>query len=131
MRECARWGRQSGAGFATPPSASPPAGSTAPFTAPIVDGDAVLFFYPPETRGVWLPDYLLDVDYRREMSRRSQIGGPPFVRFPVGYTFRRADYMDDLDAPGFTELMDTIFAAQDANRDGVITADEYVDPIPR
>ena len=99
----------------------------------VAEADAVLLFGPPETliRGPWLPDYLLDEDYRREMSRRSRIGGPPLVRFPPGFAVRRADYAVDLHAPGFAERIDAMFAAQDRNGDGVVTADEYVDPIQR
>ncbi len=95
--------------------------------------DGVLFLGPPESlaRTPFLPDYALDTGYRREMSRRSQVGGPPLIRVPAGYSFRRADYKIDLEAPGFAEAIDAMFAQYDLNGDGVVTADEYVDPIPK
>jgi len=97
-----------------------------------VDGDAVLFYGPLEqlTQGPFLPDYVLDAEYRREIARRSSLGGPPLVRLPVGYELRKADYSVDLDAPGFGTLIDLMFATYDMNGDGVVTSQEYVDPIP-
>ena len=99
----------------------------------VVDGDGVLFLGAPATltRGPFLPDYVLDTAYRREMNRRAQLGGPPLVRFPAGLVLRKADYAVDLDAPGFREAIDAMFTAYDANGDGAVTSDEYVDPIPR
>jgi hypothetical protein len=98
-----------------------------------VNGDAVLFLGPLGTlaKGPALPDYFLDTDYRIEMSRRRQVGGPPLVRFPTGadFSFRKADYSVDLDAPGYAERLDAMFAVYDRNGDGVVSADEYADPI--
>ena len=50
---------------------------------------------------------------------------------PQGYVFRRTDYQVNLEAPGFAEAVDVMFAEYDRNGDGVVTSDEYVDPIPR
>lgn len=110
---------------------SGPASGGAP--SPSLTADAVLLYGRLETlgRGPFLPDYALDDDYRREVARRSQLGGPPLIRFPAGLSLRRADYNVDLDAPGFAQRIDAMFAAYDSNRDGVVTAEEYVDPIPQ
>ncbi|MEO8307965.1 MAG: hypothetical protein ABI616_07985 [Pseudomonadota bacterium] len=93
--------------------------------------DAVLLYGPPDTltRGAYMPDYVLDTDLRLEMQRRAQLGGMPLIRFPANLSLRRADYDVDLDAPGFSDLMDAMFARND--KDGVITAAEYQDPIPK
>jgi hypothetical protein len=112
-------------GAAAVPPTAPAAGSQA--------FNAVLFYGPLEnlTQGPFLPDYVLDTEYRREMNRRSQVGGPWLIRLPAGYSFRKADYAIDLEAPGFQELVDSMFAQHDLNKDGVVSAEEYVDPIPR
>ena len=44
---------------------------------------------------------------------------------------RKTDAAVNLDAPGYAELVNTMFAQYDKNRDGLVTADEYVDPVPR
>ena len=97
-----------------------------------VEAEAVLFVGPLETlrNGAFLPDYLFDAEYRREMARRAANGGPQLVRFPPGWVFRKVDYAIDLDAPGYAELIDAMFNEYDKNRDGVVTREEYVDPIP-
>jgi hypothetical protein len=104
--------------------------SSAP--APVATGDAVILYSPPlgHYRSPWLPDYLLDTEYRREMARRAELGGPRLVRWPAGFVLRKSDYAVDLDAPGFREAVDAMFAAHDRNGDGQVTQDEYRDPIP-
>jgi hypothetical protein len=51
--------------------------------------------------------------------------------FPKGFLLRKADYAVDFDATGYAKLLDAMFTAYDRNRDGVVTAEEYVDPIPK
>jgi hypothetical protein len=99
----------------------------------VVDGDAVVFYAPLTSlaKGPWLPDYFLDAQYRVEMNRRAQLGGPALKRFPADAVLRKADYEVNLDAPGYTRLLNAMFAKFDRNRDGVVTADEYIDPIPQ
>jgi hypothetical protein len=80
-------------------------------------------------QGRFLPDYFFDAELRREVSRRSTLGGPRLLPPPPGLAIRKADFAFDLEAPGFRELFERIFAAQDRNRDGVITCDEYDDPL--
>jgi hypothetical protein len=105
-------------------------------------GDAILFLGPLEklaqgslippqmmAQGRFLPDYLFDPEVRREVRRRSTLGGPPLLPAPPGLAIRKADFAFDLEAPGFGEQIDRIFAAYDRNRDGVITSDEYDDPL--
>jgi hypothetical protein len=107
---------------------------------PTLEGDAILFLAPLEVlaqgpqgpmeqiaQGRFLPDLLFDAELRRELSRRS--GGRPLPPPPPGLAIRKADLAFDLDAPGFREQIESIFAAQDRNRDGVITSDEYDDPL--
>lgn len=127
-----------GAGPGGPGPAGPgPQGAPPP---PLV-GDAILFLGPLEklaqgalippqmmAQGRFLPDYLFDPELRREVRRRNTLGGPPLLPPPPGLAIRKADFAFDLDAPGFREQIDRIFAAQDRNRDGVITSDEYDDP---
>jgi len=95
----------------------------------VVEGDAVVFYASP-ARGAWLPDYFLDRQYRAEMNRRAQLGGPALKRFPADAVLRRADYDFKLDAPGYRERLNAMFTEYDRNRDGVVTAKEYVDSIP-
>ena len=105
-------------------------------------GDAILFLAPIEklaqgpqgpfeqvAQGRFLPDYLFDPELRAEVRRRGTLGAPPLMPTPPGLAIRKSDFAFDLDAPGFSELIDRIFAAQDRNRDGVITSDEYDDPL--
>jgi hypothetical protein len=105
-------------------------------------GDAILFLAPLDklaqgpqgpieqvTRGRFLPDYFFDAELRREVKRRSSLGGPPLLPAPPGLAVPKAAYAFDLEAPGFRELIDRIFADYDRNRDGVITSDEYRDPL--
>lgn len=101
----------------------------ATFSGTIFDG--LLFLGPVEslTRGAYLPDYVLDRQLRLEMSRRSQIGGAPLVRFPAGLSLRKSDYDIDLGTPDFTDLVNRMFSTYDLNSDGVVTATEYVDPV--
>ena len=109
---------------------------------PPLVGDAILFLGPLENlargslippqmmaQGRFLPDYLFDPELRREVRRRSTLGGPPLLPAPPGLAIRKADFAFDLEAPGFREHIDRIFAAQDRDRDGVITSDEYDDPL--
>lgn len=94
--------------------------------------DAVLFLGPVEDRqrAPMMPDFFLDADYRREVSRRMEIKqDQPLFTVPPDFSLERAVYEVDLDAPGYAELLDTMFEEYDLNRDGVITAAEYVDPI--
>ena len=108
---------------------------------PTIDGDGVLFLAPLEqlgqgprgplemmAQGRFLPDYLFDPELRREIRRRSNLGGPPLLPQPAGLAIRKADYAFDLDAPGFREQIDRYFAVLDRNSDGVITNSEYDDP---
>lgn len=95
-------------------------------------GDAVLFLGPVEDwqRSPMMPDFFLDADYRREVSRRLEIKqGRPLFTPPPDFSLERAVYEVDLDAPGYLELLEALFSEYDLNRDGVVTADEYVDPI--
>ena len=128
-----------GAGPGGPGPAGPgPLGAPPP---PLV-GDAILFLGPLEklaqgalippqmmAQGRFLPDYLFDPELRREVRRRSTLGGPPLLPAPPGLAIRKAAFAFDLEAPGFREQVDEIFAAHDRNRDGVITSDEYDDPL--
>jgi hypothetical protein len=59
------------------------------------------------------------------MRRRSNIGGPPLLPAPPGFAIRKADYAFDLDAPGYREYIERIFAAHDRDGDGVIIIGEY------
>jgi len=100
---------------------------------PVVEGEGVLFLSPlgTQTVGAVFPDYVLDIALRREMVRRSQIGAVPLIRFPRDYMLVKSDYAFDLEAPGFAQQMQALFAEYDLSGDGQITADEYLDPIPR
>ena len=143
-----------GAGGPGPGPGGPPAGGPGgpgpgpggpgPLRAPPppLVGDAILFLGPLEklaqgalippqmmAQGRFLPDYLFDPELRREVRRRSTLGGPPLLPAPPGLAIRKADFAFDLEAPGFRELIDEIFAAHDLNRDGVITSDEYDHPL--
>ena len=130
-----------GPGLAGPPPGGPgglpPRGPPPPMV-----GDAILFLAPLErlaqgpqgpfqqvAQGRFLPDYLFDPELRAEVRRRGTLGAPPLMPTPPGLAIRKADFAFDLDAPGFREEIDAIFAAQDRNRDGVITSDEYRDPL--
>jgi hypothetical protein len=103
-------------------------------------GDAVLFLDPAKDAALSprLPDIFLDADYRREVNRRFELWqGQSLTTFEESirratsksFSLRKADYEIDLDATGYTELLDAMFAQHDLNRDGVVTADEYRDPI--
>ena len=109
---------------------------------PPLVGDAILFLAPLDklalgpqgpfeqiAQGRFLPDYLFDSELRAEVRRRGTLGAAPLMPTPPGLAIRKSDFAFDLDAPGFSELIDRIFAAQDRNRDGVITSDEYDDPL--
>ncbi len=100
----------------------------------VIQAEAVLFYGPLDAlvRSPGLPDIYLDADYRLAVHRRSEIGRPalPLRPFREDFTLRRADYEVDLDAPGFPEAVDAMFAEHDRNADGVVTASEHVDPIP-
>ena len=128
-------------GPAGPPPAGPGPGPLRGPPPPMI-GDAILFLAPLEklaqgpqgpfqqvAQGRFLPDYLFDKDVRAEARRRGAIGAPPLMPTPPGLAIRKADFAFDLDAPGFQELIDSFFAAQDRNRNGVITSDEYHDPL--
>jgi hypothetical protein len=135
---CAPWLAEAARVWPTPALAvpGPASGDCASLRGPgggAVAAEGVLFYGPPAAmrRGPFLPDYALDDGYRREVARRSRIGGPPLVRFPPGFSFRKSDYAVDLHAPGFAAAIDAMFAAHDRNGDGVVTAEEYVDPIPQ
>jgi hypothetical protein len=80
-------------------------------------------------QGRFLPDYLFDPELRREIRRRSALGGPPLLPPPSGLAIRKADYAFDLEAPGFREQINRYFAVHDRNGDGVITDGEYHDPL--
>jgi hypothetical protein len=100
---------------------------------PVVEADAVVFHGPVDTlaRGPSLPDLYLDREYRLAIHARSEVGAIELPPFPPAMSLRRADYDIELDAPGFAEAVDAMFAAHDDNGDGVVTADEFVDPIQR
>lgn len=100
---------------------------------PVVDGHGTLFLAPLDAlaRGPGLPDLYLDAEYRLAINGRSEDGARPLSPFPAGLSLRKTDFEVDLDAPGYAELLDAMFAEHDKNGDGVVTADEYVDPIPR
>ena len=118
-----------GPGPIGPAPGGPPPGGAGP---PPLEGDGLLLLGPLDKLGQspFLPDYLLDPEVRREVRRRSDLGGPPLLPAPPsGLAVRKADYAFDLEAPGFRELIEKIFAAYDRNHDGVITSDEYHDPL--
>ena len=130
-----------GPGPAGPPPGGPGSGPLRGPPPPLV-GDAILFMAPLDklalgpqgpfeqvAQGRFLPDYLFDSELRAEVRRRGTLGAAPLMPTPPGLAIRKSDFAFDLDAPGFSELIDRIFAAQDRNRDGVITSDEYVDPL--
>jgi hypothetical protein len=62
------------------------------------------------------------------MKRRSDLGGLPLLPAPPGLAIRKADYAFDLEAPGYREHIEQIFAAHDRDGDGVIIIGEYGDP---
>ncbi|GGE81901.1 hypothetical protein [Sphingomonas prati] len=125
------------------PGGSGPRGPVLPRPEPpAIEGDAVLFLGPLEklaqgplgpfkmlAQGRFLPDYLFDPELRREIKRRSDLGGPPLLAAPSDLAIRKADYAFDLGAPGYREQIEKLFATYDRNRDGVITSDEYHDPL--
>ena len=105
-------------------------------------GDGILFLGPLEVlargpqgpfellaQGRYLPDYLFDPEVRGEMRRRSELLGLPLLPAPPGLAIRKADYAFELEAPGYREHIDTIFATHDRDGDGVITGEEYDDPL--
>jgi hypothetical protein len=109
---------------------------------PPLEGDGLLFLAPLEklaqgqlsppqmvAQGRLLPDYFFDPELRREVRRRSDLGGPPLLPAPPGLAIRKADFEFDLEAPGFREAIERMFAANDRNGDGVITSDESRDPL--
>ena len=135
----------SGPGPGGPGPAGPPPGGPGPGPMrgppPTLVGDAILFLAPLEklaqgpqgpfqqvAQGRFLPDYLFDPELRAEVRRRGTLGAPPLMPTPPALAIRKSDFAFDLDAPGFSELIERIFAAQDRNRDGVITSDEYEVP---
>lgn len=97
--------------------------------------DAVLFLGPVHDiddiqYSPMMPDYFLDADYRREIKRHFEIqDGRPMLTIHPDHPLERAVYEVELYAPGYTELLDSMFEKYDLNRDGVVTADEYTDPI--
>jgi hypothetical protein len=115
-----------------PAPGGPAPGGPAPFGAgpPTIEGDGLLFLAPLDklAQGPFLPDYFLDPEVRREIKRRSNFGGPRLLPAPSRLAIRKADYAFDLDAPGFREQIDKLFAANDRDGDGVITSGEYDDP---
>jgi hypothetical protein len=89
--------------------------------------DAVVFLGPEETLkdAPILPDIFLDADFQKEIDRQYRIifGTPlPYSGDPL--PLRRAAYRD-LDAPGWSEAMDAMFARYDADQDGLVTEEEY------
>jgi hypothetical protein len=145
VRDCANMdGRSTATSFVLTRNGSAPqpriAATVQPFDSVVgsgnplvVDGDAVVFYAPLQglTKGPWIPDYFLDADYRVEMNRRALLAGRTLMRFPVDASLRKSDYEIDLDAPGYTKLINTMFKKYDRNGDGTITAEEYWDPIPQ
>jgi hypothetical protein len=142
-------GRGSGPGPAGPASAAPgpgapqpgPGPAPGPGGPPAISGDGILFLGPLEklaqgpqgpremiAQGRFLPDYLFDPELRREVKRRSDLGGPPLLPAPPGLAIRKADFAFDLEAPGFREQIERFFAVYDRDGDGVITNSEYEDP---
>ena len=55
----------------------------------------------------------------------------PLFAVPADFTIERAAFEVDLDAPGYEELLDAMFRKYDLNIDGVVTAEEYIDPVSR
>ena len=100
---------------------------------PTIDGNAVLFSGPPFPldTGRQLPDVFLDSAYRRELARRSELGGPFIPDFSKDLVLRKADYAIDLGATNYLIHLDSMFAEFDKDRNGVVTADEYTDPVKR
>jgi len=99
---------------------------------PTIRADAIAFFAGGAADTSYelpLPDTYLDTAYRRELARRHALGGPILLPFPQELSFRRSDYTVDFDASGFAELVDRMFAEYDPNGDGLVTSDEYVDPV--
>jgi hypothetical protein len=77
-----------------------------------------------------LPDIFLDVDYRREVSRRFKIqSGQHLFAMPPDFSLERAAYDVHLDAPGYVDLLEAMFSEHDLNQDGIVTAAEYEDPL--
>lgn len=115
-----------------PAPGGPAPGAPAPFGGgpPTIEGDGLLFLGPLDklAQGPFLPDYFLDPEVRREIKRRSNFGGPRLLPAPSRLAIRKADYAFDLDAPGFREQINKLFAANDRDGDGVITSGEYDDP---
>lgn len=71
----------------------------------------------------------MDADYRREVARRVELSPFPVAPFPVDGSIRRSDVDLALGAPGYSELLEAMFAEHDADRNGVVTSDEYADPV--
>jgi hypothetical protein len=98
-------------------------------------GDAVLFLGPVNDiddiqYSPMMPDFFLDADYRREVSRRVEIQhGRPLFTVRPDFSLERAVYEVELDAIGYAELLESMFEEYDLNHDGVVTSNEYSDPI--
>jgi hypothetical protein len=106
--------------------------SNGPFGGPFVF-DAVVFLGPDEILkdGPRLPDIYLDADYQREIDRQYRIyAGTPLPYSADGLPLRRADYRD-LDAPGWSEAMDAMFGRFDADKDGLVSEQEYRRIVPQ
>ncbi len=133
------------AGPGGPVPAGPPPGGPGPGPLrgppPPLVGDAILFLAPLDklaqgpqgpfeqiAQGRFLPDYLFDAELRAELRRRGAVGALPLMPTPPGLAIRKADFAFDLDAPGFREQIDAIFAAHDRDDDGIITNEEYREP---
>jgi hypothetical protein len=129
-----------GPGQVGPGPGGPGAAPGGPGQPPALEGDGVLFLAPLDVlakgpqgpmeqiaQGRFLPDLLFDPELRGELRRRG--GGRPLPPPPAGLAIRKADLEFDLDAPGFREQIERTFATQDRNGDGVITSDEYRDPL--
>lgn len=137
-------GPGAGPGGPGPAGGPPPGAGPGPMRGPPppLVGDAILFLAPLEklaqgpqgpfeqiAQGGFLPDYLFDPKLRAEVRRRGTLGAPPLMPTPPNLAIRKADFSFDLDAPGFREQIDAIFTAYDRNDDGMITSDEYRDPL--
>lgn len=94
--------------------------------------DAVLFLGPRETlKGdAVIADYFLDPDYRKEMERRFRITDREALPvWRASFPIRKANYRD-LDAAGYAELLDAMFARYDRDRDGAVSFEEYSALVP-
>lgn len=106
-----------------------PPGTPMPPFLPVIEGAAVLIHGPLDTLTYGMPglaDLWLDPDYRAETMRRVATGpSRQGYSFPDWLELHKSAFDFELHAPGYAELLDAMFAAYDANGDGVVNAAEY------